>query len=129
MLHVIEKPNLGDTLCEVKSHSIVTPTWYFASMPKFSNFRLGKVAQPCITSLEDMNEIFLNIYPNPVTDILTIEALERINNQTVTVLDILGKTLLSQKLSIGKNNLNMSNFPNGTYILKAGNTTQKVVKI
>ena len=75
VLHVIEKPNLGDTLCEVKSHSIVTPTWYFASMPKFPNFRLGKVAQPCTVGVEDTSEPYkVSIYPNPAEDLFHIHS-------------------------------------------------------
>ena len=71
----------------------------------------------------------VKIYPNPVSNNLIVEATEILDNQTVSVLDMLGKTMLSQKLSIGKNNLNMSDFPNGTYILKVGNATRKVVKM
>ena len=41
----------------------------------------------------------------------------------------LGKTILSQQLSFGKNNINMGNVPSGTYILKVGNTMRKVVKM
>ncbi len=71
----------------------------------------------------------VKIYPNPVSNNLIVEATESLDNQTIIVLDILGKMMLAQRLSLGKNSLNMSDFPNGTYILKVGNATRKVVKI
>ena len=90
VLHVIEKPNLGDILCEVKSHSIVTPTWYYASMPKFPNFRLGKAAQPCTVGVEDASEPYkVSIYPNPAEDLFHIHS-ER-GAFSISITDIQGR--------------------------------------
>jgi PKD repeat protein len=68
----------------------------------------------------------ISIYPNPISDILNIENLD---NQIITVTDVLGKTMLTEKIIAGKNSINISHFPNGTYILKIGNATCKIIKI
>jgi bacillolysin len=69
------------------------------------------------------------IYPNPVSNDLTIEAAENIANQTIFVIDLLGKNVKSQILTLGQNNLKMDDLANGTYILKVGTSTRKIVKM
>ena len=129
-LHVIHEPNKKGKACNVEQHGFNLAGINYTTMPNFPNFRLGKAAQPCTVGVEDEeSDKNIKIYPNPVHDILTIEATEILDNQTVSILDMLGKTVLSQKLSLGKNNINMSDFPNGTYILKVGNATRKLVKM
>ncbi len=68
----------------------------------------------------------ISIYPNPISDILNIE---NPDNQTITITDVLGKTMLTEKIIAGKNSINLSDFPNGAYILKVGNATCKIIKI
>ncbi len=71
----------------------------------------------------------VNIYPNPVENNLTIEANELLDNQNLQVIDILGKTLMQQRLSLGKNTLSVENISAGTYFLKVGHSTRKIVKM
>ncbi len=131
VLHVIEKPNLGDTLCEVKSHSIVTPTWYFASMPKFPNFRMGKVVNPCMSAVEETEELFnVSIYPNPVDDILTIQVGK--GTFIVNITDMQGSTIHKEQ-SEDTMIINTSDWLSGIYQIFIKNkntgteTTEKVV--
>ena len=129
-LHVIHEPDKKGKACNVEQHGFNLAGINYTTMPNFPNFRLGKAAQPCTVGVEDeVEKENIKIYPNPVTYILTIEATESLDNQTVTILDMLGKTVLSQQLSFGKNNINMGDVPSGTYILKVGNATRKVVKM
>ena len=129
-LTVINKPDLLGDSCQIEQHSYKLLTHNAFGLPNLPNFRLGKAAQPCTVGVEDeVEKESIKIYPNPVTDILTIETTETLDNQTITILDMLGKTILSQQLSFGKNNINMGDIPSGTYILKVGNTTWKVVKM
>ncbi len=39
----------------------------------------------------------------------------------------LGQEIKNQKLQAGKNEINISNLPNGIYSLKIGNTAKKIV--
>ena len=65
------------------------------------------------------NENFI-VYPNPTTERITIQS-NNINN--VTVMDEFGRTVLTSK----SNTIDVSNLPNGVYILKINNTTKKII--
>jgi bacillolysin len=71
----------------------------------------------------------VKIYPNPFDATFTIEANEVLDNKNVEIFDVLGKKITEQRLFIGKNNINLDNAPNGTYILKVGNSTKKLIKM
>ncbi len=71
----------------------------------------------------------VKIYPNPFDEAFTIEANELLENKNVEIFDLLGKKVAEQRLSIGKNNISLDNAPNGTYILKVGNATKKLIKM
>lgn len=60
----------------------------------------------------------INIYPNPNTGVFTVELP---TNSTITIVDILGKIVYTQKLESGIHTINITNFNNGVYILKAEN--------
>ncbi len=64
----------------------------------------------------------IKIYPNPVNGILNIDTLNTKDNFTIT--DVNGKTILKGN----GNQIDMTNFANGLYLLKMGNKTFKVLK-
>ena len=129
VLHVIEKPNLGDTLCEVKSHSIVTPTWYYASMPKFPNFRLGKAAQPCTVGVEDAVEKGeFKIYPNPTQDYLTLD-IAKTNASTFEIYNISGYIVVSQTIINQVTTINTSYLQNGVYYCRLLGSDEAIIPI
>lgn len=69
----------------------------------------------------------INLYPNPSTGIFTIDA-ESVTN--IIIVDVLGKIIYTQNLVAGKNTINLSNFNNGLYILKAeSNGVVKTVRV
>ena len=61
----------------------------------------------------------LNIYPNPVKDVLTIEG----NYTSVDVFDMFGKLVLSSEYT---KNINVSTLANGIYMLNI--TTEKGIQ-
>lgn len=72
----------------------------------------------------------LKVYPNPSTGIFTIAAQE---NVTIEVYDIVGKVVAKKALNIGENSIDISNYENGMYLLKATNAlgnvnTYKIIK-
>jgi hypothetical protein len=83
-----------------------------------SLFLLHSILSTLATS--EVKKIEFSIYPNPVTDILTIKTQEKILN--VSVYDASGK-LVNTQLNNGQ--INVSMLPNGVYILKAA--TDKAV--
>ncbi len=67
------------------------------------------------------------VYPNPSTGMLTID-IE--SPSIINVVDVLGKVIYTQQLQDGKHNINLSNFNNGLYILRAeSNGVVKTVRV
>lgn len=71
-----------------------------------------------------------SVYPNPVKDVLNISS--KVAIDSITVYDILGKTVLTAQPDAISPSINMSNLTSGAYLVKVtvGNTskTVKVIK-
>lgn len=88
----------------------------------------GKVVEKVLTvtsttstlATAEVKKIEFSIYPNPVTDILTLKTQEKILN--VTIYDASGKIVNAQ---LNNGQINVSELPRGIYILKA--VTDKAV--
>lgn len=83
------------------------------------------------TPLATEKESSVDIYPNPIEDILTISALKTI--QSLELIDQKGSVILRKTIvNEGSLNVSLQTIPSGTYILvlygKDGITTKKVVK-
>ena len=79
------------------------------------------------------NEFALDAYPNPATDVLTVEIKGKIaDNATITLSDVAGRVLRSQAVSEAKTTLNTASLPAGNYMLKytdgANNRVMKINK-
>jgi predicted neuraminidase len=72
-----------------------------------------------INELQNDNRHIYRIHPNPVTSSFQVTG----NFQTISLLDMNGNTLLSAKES----RMDISSFPNGTYLLKVVTMNDKVV--
>ncbi len=76
--------------------------------------------------IDNVREAAVELYPNPTTNVLNIEA-EGV--QEVSVIDINGRTVMSEK---NVNVINMSNLANGVYYVRVitndGVSSQKIVK-
>ena len=62
------------------------------------------------------NNKFL-LYPNPAKNTVSIQVDKLITDGQIIVTDLYGKTLKSQRLSIGKNNIDVSGFSKGLYFV------------
>ncbi len=81
-----------------------------------------------ITEVEDLaTDIKISIYPNPTTDLLTIDfpTSERLGN-VITVTDINGKVLQQTEITTDKKQLNFSNYANGIYFLSVKQKNQLI---
>ena len=76
-------------------------------------------------NIDGVSVIETNVYPNPTTGMVTIEAE---NLQQVSIMDIAGRTVMTSTESV----IDMSSLANGVYMFRIstanGTTTQKVVK-
>ena len=82
-----------------------------------------------------MNTVFdqVNIYPNPTQNSITIDlGTEASPNTTLTLYDLLGKTMHRQRISNRKTVVNMADLAQGIYLVQIsnpkGNKVLKVIK-
>ena len=77
--------------------------------------------------IEEKISYDLEVYPNPVSNILTIETTRA--GISYQLLNINGKVLHNGKLDNTREEIDFSGFPPGTYILKTGeHQTHKIIK-
>ncbi|MDR0415088.1 MAG: InlB B-repeat-containing protein, partial [Prevotellaceae bacterium] len=113
----------GHTFAGWYSNAALTTAWGFATDVVNANVTLYAKWESSTGiadggSAEERNS--LRVYPNPTTGELTVES-----EGAEMLLYTLSGTLLERTLS---SSLNLSSYPNGIYLLKAGNKTAKVVK-
>jgi hypothetical protein len=78
--------------------------------------------------LNELNSLAVNAYPNPVNDVLTIQAAEQ--RFSVTVLNLEGKVLATYSNVDAKLEMNTSNWSKGIYtVLVSNETATKAIKI
>jgi hypothetical protein len=78
-----------------------------------------------ITGMESINENELKIYPNPFSSFIIIEAT---TNDNATIYDLSGRAVLQINLKTGVNQINTSGLKKGTYLLKYGLNSIKIIK-
>ncbi len=76
--------------------------------------------------LKDDLESNLQLSPNPVNDLLTIES--STENLTIHILDLNGKNLLTKDLSGLSGSLDLSSLQSGTYLVKICSSTNTLTK-
>lgn len=83
------------------------------------------------TGINEMKNKKLVVYPNPATDIVTVQT--NSNNGTVQIFDISGKLLNNENYTSETFQLNIANYPAGTYyvVLTSENARQttKLIKL
>lgn len=85
---------------------------------------------PCIhtddLTVFEVEQSIFTVYPNPAMNQLFIESVEAI---TISIIDMTGKTIQSQVLKPGKNELDVSLLTNGVYVIQSeSGVTVKFVK-
>ena len=69
-----------------------------------------------ITSIEELKEMGVNIFPNPTTDILKVESDGK--KMELILFDMTGKKILEKSTDSRYDELNLQHLPTGQYILK-----------
>lgn len=77
--------------------------------------------------IENQEVINLNIYPNPVSSILTIESTQNLNNN-IRIYDVNGKLLRTERANGDTMKIDVSSFEKGVYFLHFEVGMKKVVK-
>lgn len=90
-----------------------------------------------LSSLEDYNmtsDNFITIYPNPANDKITVETgnIFKSSGTTVSIFDITGREIFREEIkntsSLNSHNFEVSNFPEGIYILKFSDNVSETFK-
>jgi hypothetical protein len=78
---------------------------------------------------EELSGVSVNVYPNPATDVLNVEASNGF--QQVTLINITGQVVRNIELEAGKTSIDLNGLRNGVYFVRIetekGITTRKVV--
>ncbi len=78
------------------------------------------------TSVQTVTNQILNVYPNPANNLLNIETNSTVNIQ---ILNVLGVVITTEKLQIGNNAIDISNFAKGVHLIRSENgSTMKFIK-
>ncbi len=84
-------------------------------------------SNPAWLSIPEFEKKTITIYPNPATDLITIEDNENITAIELTALS--GKTVATYKINNTKKiNINTASFPKGVYLIKVSSAKGVVIK-
>ncbi len=130
---IVLKPGLhvkrGATLkAEINSNLCSEPTLKSAKVqpePMINFSQLDSLQNISSTELIENNKDLLLIYPNPVTNQLSIYTGK---SGKLAIIDIFGKTLISSSVEIGSNHFDMSRLKNGFYIVRLNTGEKTVIK-
>ncbi len=74
-----------------------------------------------VVSIDEIDNNYTKIYPNPATDIITIENNNR-DELEITIANIYGQKLLTNSINqIGVTNINIAHIPRGMYLIRTKN--------
>lgn len=76
---------------------------------------------------QNEEEIFVNVYPNPAKDVITVKSKNTIN--AIEIFNISGQKVFSNNKSLnGENKIDLRRFTSGLYLMKIYNETTSVTK-
>lgn len=91
------------------------------------NHKIRKITNPAAGIIETSSVILTSVYPNPTTDIVTIDLKSA---SKVTVTNSLGQIVTDQNLNAGKQTINLQNHAKGVYFISVlQNEKQQTVKV
>ncbi|QEE50870.1 T9SS type A sorting domain-containing protein [Flavobacterium alkalisoli] len=80
--------------------------------------------------IADMKEENLTIYPNPSSGLFTIASSQNIDGTAYTIYNMLGQTVKSGSFASGTNTVDLTEVPQGIYLLQAsGNGREQTYKL
>lgn len=97
---------------------------YFGN-PRNGDYNIGAILPNTVLSFEDLNMDEVLIYPNPVSDQLTIE-----NNTVIGEIELYtvqGKRIFQTYVNTNKDYINLDKIDNGVYFLKIDNKVKKII--
>lgn len=130
-LEIIENDDIAEVSINENDELVINPLKNGTAKIKVSFNSNGKVVEQLMTistavlGTNDLTKSAVNIYPNPVNNVLFIEVKEA---DKAEIYNITGTKITEKTLQKGKNQLEVSNLPKGVYIIKVNNSTFKIIK-
>ncbi|MEG0696730.1 MAG: T9SS type A sorting domain-containing protein, partial [Algoriella sp.] len=130
-LEIIENDGVADFSVNDKDELVINPLKNGTAKIKISFNSNGKIVDQLITistavlGTNELTKSAVNIYPNPVNNILFVEVKEAAKAEIYT---ITGTKITEKTLQKGKNQLEVSDLQKGVYIIKVNNSTFKIIK-
>ena len=130
-LEIIENNGIAEISINGKEELVINPLKNGTAKIKLSFNSNGKVVEQNITistavlGTNDLSKSTVNIYPNPVENILYIEVKDA---DKAEIYNITGAKITEKTLQKGKNQIDVSSLQKGVYIIKVNNSTFKVIK-
>ncbi|MCK8482037.1 DUF7619 domain-containing protein [Psychroserpens algicola] len=122
-IKTLESLVLGDTF------SNQAEIYFDYNAPIITNLYTTEIAEEDLIDTES-NTIDVNVYPSPVSDIITIEGSDVM--ESISLVDTNGRIILNSLIGNRIKHLDVSMLDSGMYFLRvfsnAGNTTLKIVK-
>lgn len=125
--HVINNPDLKGDSCDFVQHGVTLPT-FVMGIDNYPNYRLSKLSSSAcdtITGLDEVaraeKEAILRVFPNPTTDIVTIDYgftdWSKSGEISLEIVNELGQRIYSQKLPqySGYQKLDVTKYASGIY--------------
>ena len=121
-LHVINNPDMPDTLCNFVQNQVTLPS-YNNCLPNLPYFRLGSLPGSLCDSLNGIEELhsfhITSVYPNPATEFITVNynVVEHKQSQ-VRIYNMMDEIIISINIDplLTAMTINISNLANGIYI-------------
>ena len=127
-LHTIEYPDSGGLACNEQQHSVHLPCYHNSAVPNHPNYFLGAESGSACDSLtvglnEYSNAVSLNLWPNPATTIVTLNASHVNGAKAKLFIYNISGALIGQRETLIHNgyltqDLFISNLSNGIYFVK-----------
>lgn len=130
-LEIIENNDIAEISINEKEELVISPLKNGTAKIKLSFNSNGKVVEQNITistavlGTNDLSKSTVNLYPNPVENILYIEVKDA---DKAEIYNITGAKITEKTLQKGKNQIDVSSLQKGVYIIKVNNSTFKVIK-
>ena len=92
----------------------------------------GTILKTTNGGLTGLNEIsyfseFLNIYPNPSNDNITISSPSLTGITQLSIFNVSGKKIIDRQLTVNENRIDISTLPRGVYFVRVQN--EKMVEV
>jgi hypothetical protein len=116
-------------------------SFYFAKLPgkynvvlknagncsfKSDYFEFNKDSCNTVAGIKNKLQEYISIYPNPATTALTIDAKNE-NIKSVSLINVLGQTVLHQNLKEVRNELNLEGISKGMYVVSFFNDQNEII--